>query len=56
MTVFDILSTVSSEVRPDEEVLVPFLGGEDACWVVEVRHCEACEATFTDVIVAVFAL
>ena len=54
---FERLWTVfSSEHRAEEEVLGPFFGGDEGCGIVDPRHWEACDATFTVVIVVAFTL
>ena len=48
---------LSSEALADEEVLVPLRGGDGAGGgIFEPRHCDACEATVTVVMVEVFAI
>lgn len=43
---------LSSEARADDEVLVPLRGGDGAGGgILDPRHCDACEATVTVVIV-----
>ena len=47
---------LSSEARADDEVLVPLRGGDGAGGgIFDPRHCDACEATVTAVMVEDFA-
>ncbi len=54
----DIRCTAASpESRADDEVLAPLRGGDGAGGaILDPRHCAACEATVTVVIVAVLDL